>query len=66
MAEDDLVFIHSHTRMAAVVTLDFEAMDLFRVQDGLLAEHRDVIQGRGVLAALALPIAKILSIAGYE
>ncbi len=54
MAEDDLVFVHSNTRMAGVVTLDFEAMDLFRVQDGMLAEHWDVIQGRGVLAELAL------------
>ena len=54
LAEHDFVFIHTRTRMEGLVTLDFETMDLFRVQDGLLAEHWDVIQGRSVLASLAL------------
>ena len=54
LAEHDFVFIHTRTLMEGLVTLDFETMDLFRVQDGLLAEHWDVIQGRSILASLAL------------
>jgi predicted SnoaL-like aldol condensation-catalyzing enzyme len=54
LAENDSVFIHSTTRMEGIVTLEFETMDLFRVQEGRLAEHWDVIQGRGLFAALAL------------
>lgn len=54
LAENDFVFVHTKTRMQGIVTLHFDAMDLFRVQDGFLAEHWDVIQGRSVLASLAL------------
>jgi predicted SnoaL-like aldol condensation-catalyzing enzyme len=57
LAEDDLVFIHTKTTMKGLVTLEFETMDLFRLCDGLLAEHWDVIQGRSVLASLALLMA---------
>ena len=57
LAEDDLVFIHTKTTMKGLVTLDFETMDLFRLCDGLLAEHWDVIKGRSVLASLALLMA---------
>jgi len=54
MAEGDFVFVHTSTTMKGPVALQFEAMDLFRVHEGLLAEHWDVIQGRGVMSALAL------------
>ena len=57
LAESDLVFIHSETRMEGMLNLKFLAMDLFRVEDGRIAEHWDVIQGRGLLSSLVLLMA---------
>jgi predicted SnoaL-like aldol condensation-catalyzing enzyme len=54
LAEGDRVYIHTETCMEGMVRLRFEAMDLFRVEDGKLAEHWDVIQGRGILSAMVL------------
>ena len=57
MAEADHVCAHTRTRMSGWISLDFTAMDIFRIEDGRLAEHWDVIQGRGTLSALALLLA---------
>jgi predicted SnoaL-like aldol condensation-catalyzing enzyme len=57
VAEDDRVFIYGETRMEGAVNLRFEAMDLFRIEAGRIAEHWDVIQGRGLLSSLALIVA---------
>ena len=54
MAEGDRVSIYTETRMVGMVSLSFQAMDLFRIQDGKIAEHWDVIQGRGLLSATIL------------
>ncbi len=54
LAEADHVFIYAETRMEGAVNLTFEAMDLFRIREGQIAEHWDVIQGRGLLSSLVL------------
>jgi len=57
LAEGDRVFAHTETRIDGPARLHFVAMDLFRIEDGQLAEHWDAIQGRGLLSALALLLA---------
>jgi predicted SnoaL-like aldol condensation-catalyzing enzyme len=42
ICDGDLVFIHQHIEEPGTPTTVF--MDLFRVQDGLIVEHWDVIQ----------------------
>jgi len=44
--------VTSTTRDLEVLT--FEAMDLFRIEDGRTPEHWDVIQGRGLLSTVLL------------
>jgi predicted SnoaL-like aldol condensation-catalyzing enzyme len=56
LAEADHVFIYAETRMEGPVNLTFEAMDLFRIREGQIAEHWDVIQGRGLLSSLVLMV----------
>ncbi len=57
LAEGDHVLAHTEARIDGWVSLRFTAMDLFRVEDGRLAEHWDAIQGRGMLSSLALMLA---------
>lgn len=57
LAEGDHVFANTETHIDGIVALRFTAMDLFRIESGRLAEHWDVIQGRGTLSALALLLA---------
>ncbi len=54
MAEADHVVIYGETRMEGRLNLKFEAMDLFRIEEGKIAEHWDVIQGRGLLSSFVL------------
>ncbi len=54
LAESDHVFVYSKTRMEGTLNLTFQAMDLFRIHDGKIAEHWDVIQGRGLFSSLVL------------
>lgn len=45
VVEGDLVVIFVSYRIEGLMNLRFQAADLFRVQDGLIAEHWDVLQG---------------------
>lgn len=52
MAEGSRVCIYRKTRMVGAIHLQFEAMDRLRIEDGRIAGHWDVIQGRGLLSSL--------------
>jgi predicted SnoaL-like aldol condensation-catalyzing enzyme len=54
LAESDHVCVYIETRFEGTLKLTFQAMDLFRIRDGKIAEHWDVIQGRGLLSSLVL------------
>jgi predicted SnoaL-like aldol condensation-catalyzing enzyme len=54
LAESDHVCVYIETRMKGTLNLTFQAMELFRICDGKIAEHWDVIQGRGLLSSLVL------------
>jgi len=55
MAEGDRVMITAETEIALPFgTAEFRAIDIFRVEDGEIAEHWDVIQGRDAMSTLVL------------
>ncbi len=54
LSEADHVFIHGEKRMAGTRNFTLQAMDPFRISEGKIAEHWDVIRGRGLLSSLAL------------
>ena len=49
VAEGDLVVVFASTKLKGIIGTEFKYADLFRVQDGLLAEHWDVLQGKSLL-----------------
>lgn len=44
IAEDDLVCVHAYAWGAAPGDVPVKVMDLYRIEDGRLAEHWDVLQ----------------------
>ena len=44
IAEDDLVCVHAYAWGAAPGDVPVKVMDLYRIEDGKLAEHWDVLQ----------------------
>jgi predicted SnoaL-like aldol condensation-catalyzing enzyme len=57
LAEGDLVAVHTTTVIEGRTTASFRAMDLFRIQDGKIAEHWDTIQPCDKRSALLLALA---------
>ena len=49
VAEGDFVVVFASTKLKGIIGTEFKYADLFRLQDGLLAEHWDVLQGKSLL-----------------
>ncbi len=54
MAEGDLVVVHVTSVIEGRITASFRAIDIFRVEDGKIAEHWDTIQPCDTRSALLL------------
>lgn len=57
LAEGDLVTVHATTVIEGRTSASFRAMDIFRIQDGKIAEHWDAIQPCDERSALLLALA---------
>ena len=58
MAEDDMVAIHVEQRVRSrLFTLTIVAMDRFRIENGRIAEHWDVMSGKSRFDRLMLEFA---------
>ncbi len=57
MAEGDLVTVHVTTVIGGKVSASFRAIDIFRVEDGMIAEHWDTIQACDARSSLLLAFA---------
>jgi predicted SnoaL-like aldol condensation-catalyzing enzyme len=57
VAEGDFVVVFGSHKLRGLIRLDFRYADLFRIQDGRLAEHWDVLQGESLLDDITLAIA---------
>jgi predicted SnoaL-like aldol condensation-catalyzing enzyme len=57
VAEGDFVAVFGSNRLKGLISLNYGYADLFRIQDGQLAEHWDVLQGESLLDELILAIA---------
>lgn len=58
LAEGDLVTVHVTTVIEGRVTASFRAIDIFRVEDGKIAEHWDTIQPCDTRSALLLAFSR--------
>jgi predicted SnoaL-like aldol condensation-catalyzing enzyme len=56
MADGDLVTLHVTTVIEGAVTASFRSFDTFRVADGKIAEHWDVIQPCDLRSALLMAV----------
>ena len=57
VAEGDFVVVFGSNKLTGPVGLNYRYADLFRIQDGRLAEHWDVLQGASLLDDIFLAIA---------
>jgi len=58
VAEDDMVVIHVEQRVRSrILNLTIVAMDRFRIANGQIAEHWDVMSGKSFLDRLMLEVA---------
>jgi len=59
VGDGDMVVIHvEQTVHAAFFDISIVAMDRFRIEDGLIAEHWDVVNGKGAFDRFILSIAQ--------
>lgn len=57
IAEGDFVVVFGSNKLKGLISLNYGYADLFRIQDGRLAEHWDVLQGESLLDDIILAIA---------
>jgi predicted SnoaL-like aldol condensation-catalyzing enzyme len=57
VAEGDFVVVFGSNKLKGLMRLNYGYADLFRIQDGRLAEHWDVLQGESLLDDIILAIA---------
>jgi predicted SnoaL-like aldol condensation-catalyzing enzyme len=57
VAEGDFVVVFGSNKIKGLMSLNYRYADLFRIQDGRLAEHWDVLQGESLLDDIMLAIA---------
>ena len=56
VAEGDFVVVFGSNKLKGLISLSYRYADLFRIQNGRLAEHWDVLQGESLLDDILLAI----------
>ena len=56
VAEGDFVVVFGSNKLRGLLRLSYNYADIFRMQDGQLAEHWDVLQGESLLDDIILAI----------
>jgi predicted SnoaL-like aldol condensation-catalyzing enzyme len=56
VAEGDFVVVFGSNKLKGLMSTSYKYADLFRIQDGRLAEHWDVLQGESLLDDIMLAL----------